>query len=345
MILTNKKTEKYLEDTRITLQILKDDAYVKGVILSYGYTDERLDEGIALHGQVDSIYHELITGRGEQAKSSLILRKKFNEVSKKYSYLASIFKTAFYETPELVKELGLEGQRKRRISSFIAQAVNFYTNTMEKQHILNRIAQFALTTNKLQEEFDRIKVLKDLHKQHINLMGENQRLVLERDKKTAKLRRYMKQLKTVLFMLLEEENPQILERLGIFVRSRPRPKTDKNKNNTDSQTDTDNNKEPAAVTNRETIPIRAPIVITTAIPHKRARFSVSPIPPPPRFLANLEEAFTRENKMNLPPGGGNLYAAQTVCVDFHSSPGDGACAGLPQNENSYMMNLTPFGRT
>jgi len=298
MILTNKKTEKYLEDTRITLQILKDDAYVKGVILSYGYTDERLQEGIALHGQVDAIYQELITRRGEQAKSSLSLRKKFNEVSRKYSCLASIFRTAFYETPGLVKELGLEGERKRRISSFIAQAVNFYTNTMEKQHILNSIAHFALTTEKLQEEFDQIKVLRDLHKQHINLMGENQRLVLDRDKKTAKLRRYMKQLKTVLFMLLEEENPRILERLGIFVRNRPRPGTGKDKNNTATQTDTDNNKEPAAVPNWETIPIQAPIVITTAIPHKRAPLSVSPILPPPRFLANVEEAFTRENKIN-----------------------------------------------
>ena len=42
--------------------------------------------------------------------------------------------------------------------------------------------------------------------------------------------------------------------------------------------------------------------------------------------------------MNLPPGAGTLYAAQTVCEDFHSSPGDGACASLPQNENSYVMN-------
>jgi hypothetical protein len=248
MILTNKTTEKYLEDTRITLQILKEDAYVKGVILSYGYTDERLDEGIALHGQVDAIYHELITSRGEQAKSSLSLRKKFKEVSKKFSYLASIFKTAFYETPELIKELGLEGDRKRRISSFITQATNFYTNTMAKQHILDSIAQFDLTPEKLQEEFDQLKVLQDLHKQHINLMGENQRIVLELNKKLAKLRRYMKQLKTVLFMLFEEENPQILERLGIFVRNRPRPKTDKSKNNTDSQTDTDNNTEPVTVT-------------------------------------------------------------------------------------------------
>jgi hypothetical protein len=283
MILTHKKTEKYLEDTRITLQILKDDAYVKGVILRYGYTDERLDEGIALHGEVDAIYQELITRRGEQAKSSLSLRKKFNEVSKKYSYLVSIFKTAFYETPELVKELGLEGERKRRISSFITQSISFYNNTMEKQHILNSIAQFALTTEKLQEEFHQIKVLQDLHKQHINLMGENQRLVLDRDKKTAKLRRYMKQLKTVLFMLFEEENPQVLERLGIFVRNRPRPKTDKNKNNTDTQTVTDNNKEPVAVTNWETIPIQAPIVITTALPHNRAPLSMRPTPPPHAF--------------------------------------------------------------
>jgi hypothetical protein len=43
--------------------------------------------------------------------------------------------------------------------------------------------------------------------------------------------------------------------------------------------------------------------------------------------------------VNLPPGGGTLYAAQTVYEDFHSSPGGGACAGLPQNENSYMMSL------
>ena len=247
MILTNKSIEKYLEKTRITLQTLKDDAYVKGVILSYGYTDERLDEGIVLRSEVDEAYHVLITSRGEQAKSSLFLREKFDEVSKKFSYLASIFKTAFYETPELIKELGLDGERKRRISSFIVQATNFYTNTMAKQHILDSIARFQLTPEKLQAELDKVKVLQDLHKQHTNLMGENQRLTLERDKKLAKLKRYMKQLKTVLFMLFEQENPQILERLGIFVRNRPRPKTDKNKNNTDPQPDTDDNTEPVTV--------------------------------------------------------------------------------------------------
>jgi len=32
-----------------------------------------------------------------------------------------------------------------------------------------------------------------------------------------------------------------------------------------------------------------------------------------------------------------LYAAQTVCVDFHPSLDDGAFASLPQNENYYMI--------
>jgi branched-subunit amino acid aminotransferase/4-amino-4-deoxychorismate lyase len=48
-------------------------------------------------------------------------------------------------------------------------------------------------------------------------------------------------------------------------------------------------------------------------------------------------------KLNLPRGARTLYAAQTVCEDFHSSPGDGAYASLPQNENSYITNLPPGG--
>jgi molybdenum cofactor biosynthesis enzyme MoaA len=44
--------------------------------------------------------------------------------------------------------------------------------------------------------------------------------------------------------------------------------------------------------------------------------------------------------LDLPRGARTPYAAQTVCVDFHSSPDDGAYAHLPQNENSsYITNL------
>jgi aspartate-semialdehyde dehydrogenase len=51
------------------------------------------------------------------------------------------------------------------------------------------------------------------------------------------------------------------------------------------------------------------------------------------------------HEFKLPRGARTPYAAQTVCEDFHSSPDDGACARLPQNENSYITKLPRGART
>jgi hypothetical protein len=56
------------------------------------------------------------------------------------------------------------------------------------------------------------------------------------------------------------------------------------------------------------------------------------------FYLNVSHVYTFAIK--LPRGARTLYAAQTGCVDFHSSPDDGACARLPQNENYHMIKLT-----
>jgi hypothetical protein len=136
----------------------------------------------------------------------------------------SVFKTALYDTPELIKELGLEGKRKATVPAFLTQAVNFYSNVKAKEHILAKVTTLEVTAEKMQAELDEISEVRDLHQQLINLMGECQRLTVERDAKLAELRRYMHQLKAVLFMLFEKDNHQTLERIGIFVRNRPKPK-------------------------------------------------------------------------------------------------------------------------
>jgi len=73
--------------------------------------------------------------------------------------------------------------------------------------------------------------------------------------------------------------------------------------------------------------------------------------PPPVFLHPGKEDAGRGNRLfrpyldtkgffvNLPRGARPPYAAQTVCVDYHSFPGDGAYARLPQNENSYITKV------
>jgi hypothetical protein len=43
-------------------------------------------------------------------------------------------------------------------------------------------------------------------------------------------------------------------------------------------------------------------------------------------------------KNKIPLGEGTLYAAQTVCVGFHSSPGEGACDPIYQRPCSVTFN-------
>jgi hypothetical protein len=219
MIIRSNRIEEYLSKTQIILQSLRDDAYVKGRIVSFGYTDERILQGIVMRDEIESAYHDLVTKRREQLKLFEILSEKHQATGKKYSYLVKIFKTNFSEEPELIKELGLTGKRSRNISNFIAQATNMYTTAMKKQHILDRLALFGYTPERLQEELDEIQELQRIFKEYRIVNGENQRLTVERDIKLAQFKRYMLELKTVLFMVFGDENPQTLERVGVFVRN------------------------------------------------------------------------------------------------------------------------------
>ena len=124
MVLTNKKVEKYLHETGITLLSLKEDLPIKEKVVTFGHSEERLDMGIQLIKEVESVYQELLGRRGEQAGLSLSMRTKFADASKKLSFYMSVFKTALYDTPELIEELGLDGKRKTSIPAFLAQAVN-----------------------------------------------------------------------------------------------------------------------------------------------------------------------------------------------------------------------------
>ncbi|MCP5046935.1 MAG: hypothetical protein GY940_07165 [bacterium] len=227
MVITNKMIETYLEQTRITLDSLYGDTFIKTRILEFGYTDERLTEGITLRGEVSTLYNDLLTSRGNQAKMSFSLNEKYEKASFKFSFYAGLFKTAFHDTPELVKEMGLEGRRKRTVSTFLAQANNVYTNVVTKPHILDRLSGYSITAERMQEELDVIAQLKILHMDHSKAQGECQRITETRDEKLAELRRYMRQLRRVLFMLFKDNNIQILERINVFVRNRRKPRTRK----------------------------------------------------------------------------------------------------------------------
>jgi hypothetical protein len=223
MLSSNRAIESFLSKSNVTLELIKVDDFIKEKIITYGYTDERIDEGLTLLKEADKSYQDLLSSRNEQFKLSNMVQEKSAAAGTKMVRYMDIFKTTFHDTPELVKEMGLDTQRKRAYPAFYAQVVNFYTSAMNKDHILEKVDKFGLTKEKLQQELEEITLLQGDYVRQRNLIGENQRLTQDRDLKLGRLTRYMHELKTVMSILFEKEN-QVLERVGIFVRNRRRPR-------------------------------------------------------------------------------------------------------------------------
>ncbi|HLP45408.1 MAG TPA: hypothetical protein VK469_05655 [Candidatus Kapabacteria bacterium] len=223
MARTNKTIENYLYREGLTLQSSKTDTLIRAQVGIYGYNDSRFEEGITKHGIVNTLNQKLMGSRGEQLKLAILVKDQFTERLRKYSHFIGILSSHFSRNKEIIKELAMDDKIRRTIPSFAPRALNFYTGIMNKPHLLEAVAIFELTPEKLQEEIDKIMELLELHKEHRILIGENQRLTEERNIKLADFKQFMNQYKGVLFMLFEKENPQILERINVFVRNAPKP--------------------------------------------------------------------------------------------------------------------------
>lgn len=227
MARTNKTIDTYLYREGLTLQDSKIDPLIKEQIDTYGYNDTRLEEGTTMHTILTSINQNLIAGRGEQLKLAVLVKEQFGEVRRKYSHLVEVLKSHFHNSKDIIKELALDDPIRQTIPTFVPRAINFYTLIMNKPHLLQAAAIFGLTAEKLQEEINQLTTLLGLHKEHRILIGENQRLTMERDIKLEEFRRYMNEYKSILFLLFEKDNPQILERINVFVRNTRKPRTTK----------------------------------------------------------------------------------------------------------------------
>ncbi|MCP5049254.1 MAG: hypothetical protein GY940_18940, partial [bacterium] len=190
-------------------------------ISPFGFKLERLQAGLVIRNEANGIYMTLISKRGEQVNLRILLDKMFADLLGKYRVFASNLKIHFYDSLNVIRDLGIDGETKRTIPTFIPQSTNSYSNLKKKQKHLDQVVDLGITAETLQADLDEIAELESLHAQHQFLIGHCQRLTEDRDRKHAELKRFLRQLKNVLFLVYPPGERQILEQHGIFVRNKP----------------------------------------------------------------------------------------------------------------------------
>ena len=119
---------------------------------------------------------------------------------------------------DLQNRLGLQNGRVSAIESWIESSIDFYNRLLNEAEFLNKITRFNVTADRLNEEKSALENLKQLRNQVVIEKGQAQEATRLRNEKLDELDDFTTELKVIAEIALEGQ-PQLLEKLGIVVRS------------------------------------------------------------------------------------------------------------------------------
>lgn len=119
---------------------------------------------------------------------------------------------------DLQNRIKINIPKERKIEAWIKQTLEFYNLILNESSFLALIARFGITADTLTADKNDLELLKALRNEAFSEKGQAQEATRVRDLKMDELEDYCYELKTIAMIALEGQ-PQLLEMLGILVRS------------------------------------------------------------------------------------------------------------------------------
>jgi len=130
----------------------------------------------------------------------------------------SLVKALTKKDPDLQSRLNLSPLSDLRINDWIQTGISFYNSLLLEKGILETLAKYNFTTERLTAEKQELESLLQLRLQSTIEKGQAQEATRQRNQKLEELEDYCSILKAVVTIALADR-PQMMESLGILVRS------------------------------------------------------------------------------------------------------------------------------
>lgn len=210
--LTNK-----LESIRLLIFNSKDPQ-VAPLLETMGIDTTYIDKGEALYNEATRLVDDQKKEYQEQnlAYDKFYLEK--DDVEAGFNRTLKLVKVLSRNDTGLQNRLGLENGRVRAIESWIENSTDFYNRLLNEPDLVTKLESFKVTVKQLNTEKTAIENLRQLRNEVTIEKGQAQEATRLRNEKLDELEDYAIELKAVAEIALEKQ-PQLLEKLGIVVRS------------------------------------------------------------------------------------------------------------------------------
>ncbi len=212
----NSRVSDYLENSELMLKNARKDPLINPLLLKYKVGPERYDQGLFLCTETYTLEKLQVKLHGEQFRAKAKFDKLLAETHPQYMDHVKFMRMGFRDDPRKLKELAAAGGRIKRISGWLMQAKTFYTNTINDEESLTKMADYGITKENLEAVEAKVSEVAAAYQEHKEKKGAAQDAIDRRDKSLDKLEKFMSEFISICRIALKD-HPQLLEKLGIVV--------------------------------------------------------------------------------------------------------------------------------
>lgn len=207
-----------LSDAQLAIDNALNNSTILGHLTDFGYTSAKIQQGKKLYSTAAAAQLAQQNEAGGQIAATTVVNDAWETAKKTYSRLLKVARVAFKRNSGVATQLDLAGTRKKSLSGWMAQANQFYKNALGDKGILLELKEFGITEQKLKAGLAELVVVEQANLVQEKEKGEAQAATQKRDAALDELQDWLSDYLAIAKVALEE-NPQLLEGMGILVRS------------------------------------------------------------------------------------------------------------------------------
>ncbi len=214
MTISQASADRLLSFAQVAITNVLNDPDLHAALAAFGYDDNRLRQGNILRENLRTFYQQQKGAYGDLYTAGDELADAQQQAHETYMRYLKVARVALEGDRGAREKLALKGERKRTLAGWLEQAQQFYSNALSDPNILNKLAEYNITSAMLEtgkRQVDLVGSHNAARKQRKGTARDATRMRIEA--KVA-LDEWMSDFLKIARVALKDR-PQLLEQLGI----------------------------------------------------------------------------------------------------------------------------------
>lgn len=209
---------KFLERTRIALTNAASQSEISAKMAKFGMDQDKLLEGIDLHKRAEST-RDLHEKEGiDSRRASNAYREVFEDLQALFKRHRDLVRMLFKRNPDVLVRFAVSGRLPTKYNEFFERCRRFYQTIQNNPDLQELVLPLEITPDIVADCLAKLDELLATRANFDKETGEWQDATQEKNRILLELKEWMDDFDTAAKVALYD-NPQLLETLGIFVRS------------------------------------------------------------------------------------------------------------------------------